>query len=122
VIEELQRKGDFAKVGVAGALAHAVDRALDPVGAAAHRSDCGSSGEAEIVVAMPVDRHVLSEPGSYLPDEVFGRLGRASADRVDHRDFVGACLNRRAVNVAQIAEIAARAVYGEEVDLLDSRI
>ena len=63
-----KRDGYFAEVGVAGALAHAVDGALNPAGA---RADCGNGaggGETEIVVAVEMNRDIGAEPFAHLAD------------------------------------------------------
>ena len=114
MIEELQGKSDFANVGVAGALAHAVDGALDPIGAAADGGNGGGCRQAHIIVAVPVYRHRFSHPRSDLTHKQLDCFGRANTDRIDDGDFIGAGPSR-AVDVAQERKIASGAVYGEEL-------
>ncbi len=55
-VESLESERHLDEVGVAGPLAHAVDRPLHPGGACLHRGDRGGRGEPEVVVAVPVHR------------------------------------------------------------------
>src|SRR5262249_7150304 len=93
--------------------------ALPIFGAAAHRRDGRRRRQAEIIVPVPVYRDGFSHPRLHFAHEEFDGLRRAHADRIDDGDFIGARVDRRAVDVAQIAEVAARAVHCEEVDALD---
>ena len=93
-VERLERERDLDQVGVAGALAHAVDRALHPRRAGLDRGDGAAVRQAEVVVAVPVDRDLAAEPVDGLADEIRRRLGRRDADRVDDHDLLRAGLDR----------------------------
>ena len=52
-VERLERERDLEEVGIAGSLAHAVDRPLHPRRAGLHRRDRRGRPEPEVVVAVP---------------------------------------------------------------------
>src|SRR6185436_19985744 len=55
-VERSQRQRDLAEVRVAGALAHAVDGAVDPARPGAHRGYRRRGRETEVVVPVEVHR------------------------------------------------------------------
>src|ERR671923_924453 len=80
-VEAVQRQRDLGEVRVSGALAHAVDRPVDPGRARPHGGDRGRRGDAEVVVAVEVDRD--AEPLLRPADELRGGLGGRPAEGVD---------------------------------------
>ncbi len=115
-VEAAQRQRDLREVGVAGALAHAVDRALDPVRAGSYRRDGGGCGETEVVVAVEVDRTVGAEPFARPADEIRDCFRRRDPDRVDDHHLVRACLDGRLVDRLEVRGIRTCAVDAEERD------
>ena len=73
-VEGPQRERHLGEVGVAGPLAHAVDRAVDPARAGPHRGDCRGRRQPEVVVAVEVDRHVRTDPIDRAADQFRDRL------------------------------------------------
>jgi hypothetical protein len=115
-IESTESQGDFADVGVAGALAHAVDGGLNPLGAGADGGDGASGGHAEVVVAMKVKRDGRAGPFVDLANEEFDGFGAAGANGVDDDELLGAGVESVAIEIAERVEFGARAVDGEEGD------
>ena len=116
-VERLERERDLEQVGVAGPLAHPVDRSLHPGRAGLDGGDRRRGAEAEVVVAVPVDRDLAAEPVDRLADEVRRRLGRRDPDRVDDDDLLRARLDRGLVGAAVEVEVGPRRVDAEERDL-----
>ncbi len=83
---------DLAQIRVSGALAHPVDRPVDPGCAGAHGCGRAGGGDAEVVVAVEVHGRAV-EPLDRLPDEVTDRLGRGDPERVDDGDLARAGLD-----------------------------
>ena len=115
-VEPAQRERDLGQVRVPGTLPHAVDGALDPPRAGAHRREGSCRREAEVVVPVEVNRDVRAEPLPRLADEVCDRFGARDADRVDDDRFLRARFDRRLVDRLEVAGIGARAVDAEEGD------
>ena len=113
-VEPAQGKGDLGQVGVAGPFAHPVDGALDPVRAGSHRGDRRRGREAEVVVAVEVDRLVRAKPAACAADELGDRFGRCDSERVDDHDLVRARLDRRLVHGLEVRRVCARPVDAEE--------
>src|SRR5262249_10162290 len=61
-VEPAERERDLRQVRVAGALAHAVDRPVDPARALTGGSERRSSREPEVVMAVEVDGDVRPDP------------------------------------------------------------
>src|SRR4051812_14382573 len=80
-VKSAERERDLAQVGVSCALAHPVDRAVDPGGSRPHRGDCRRGGDPEVVVAVEVDGHSV-DVLQRRADEIGDRLGRGDAERV----------------------------------------
>ena len=59
IAAHVQRHHDLFERGVAGALADAVDRALDLPRAALHRRQRVGDGQAEVVVAVRAEHHLV---------------------------------------------------------------
>ena len=116
VIEGVEGHGDFAEVGVAGAFAHAVDGALNPLRAAADGGDGAGGGQAEIVVTVEVQRDGRADPFADLAEEKLDGFGAADADGVHDDEFAGAGVESVFVKAAEGIEFGARAVDGEEGD------
>src|SRR5258708_26400515 len=114
VVKTAEGESDFAKVGVACALAHAVDGPLNPGGAGANGCDCASGGHAKIVVAVKMDGDGGTNPLADLANEVLDGFRTASTDRIDHDDFRGACFQRSEINFLQKFGVGARAVHGKK--------
>ena len=115
-VERVERERDLDQVGVAAALAHAVDRPLHPGRAGADGGGGRGGREPEVVVAVEVDRDVRPEPLARAADEVGDRLGRRDPDRVDDDRFLRARLDRGLVRLAEELEVGAGAVDAEVRD------
>ena len=112
-VERAQRDGDLAEVGVPGALAHPVDRAVDPRRARPHGGDRGGGGEPEVVVAVEVDGHPVDVLQGRA-DEVRDGLGRGDPERVDDGDLLRTRLDRGLVDLAVEVGLGAGRVDAEE--------
>src|SRR4051812_17037370 len=97
-VERPKGECDFAEVRVAGALAHTVDRPLNPGCAGAHGRDGGGGREPEVVVAVEVHRHVGTHPLDGLAHEIRNRLGGGDPERVDDDHLARAGFDRRLVH------------------------
>ena len=96
-ITRLQRHHDFFERAVAGALAYAVDGALDLAGAGDYRGQTVGHGHAQIVVAVDRQTH-LADAAHVLAQiaEQLGKLiGYGVTDRVRNIHRGGAGLDRR---------------------------
>jgi hypothetical protein len=117
VLAHLERHDDLLDRGVAGALADAVDRALDLPRAAAHRGQRVGDTEAEVIVAVRAEhdrvgvRHALADRLEELEDLVRRRV----ADGVGQVDRAGAGLDHRLDHAAQEVHVAAGGVLGREL-------
>ena len=115
LVAELQLQGrqDRDQVGVAGALAVAVDRALHEPGAGADRGERVGDAAAGVVVGVDAD----PSPCAVLGDDRCGRLGdlvrQARAVGVAERQVLGPGLGGRAQALERVAGVVAPAV--EEV-------
>ena len=99
--------------GVPRALAHPVDRAVDPSRAGAHGSDRGGRCEPEVVVAVEVH----GQPVDVLQrraDEIGHRLRRGDPERVDDGDLLRAGLDGGLVHLPIEVRLGARRVDAEE--------
>ena len=112
---------DLLERRVAGALADAVDRALDLAGAGAHAGKRVGDREAEVVVAVHRQhdvvqrRHQLVEarqPGAVL-------VRHRVADGVGDVDRARALLDRRGDDLGGELDLRARRVHRRELDVLD---
>ena len=88
LVQATQRERDLCDVGIARALAHAVDRALHPGSATTNSRDRGRCAQAEVIVAMPVHGHARSHPLANFARQEFSGFRAASADRVHHHNFL----------------------------------
>src|SRR5829696_1351892 len=113
-VERAQREGDLREVRVAGALPHAVDRPVHPRGAGADGGDGARGRDAEVVVAVEVDRNVASDELDGLPDEVGDRLGRRYSERVHDHDLARSGLDGGRVDTAIEVGLGAARVDAEE--------
>ena len=113
-VEAAQGERHLGQARVPGPLSHAVDRPVDPGRTGPNGRDCGGRGEAEVVVAVEVHGH--AEPLTRSADELRRRFRGRDAERVDHDDLAGACLDRRVVGSVEEARIRACAVDTEVRD------
>src|SRR5260370_486532 len=114
VVKTAESESDFAKVGVARALAHAVDGPLNPGGASANGCDSASGGHAEIVVAVKMDGDAGTNPLAELANEVLASFRTASTDCIDNDDFGSARFQRSEIDSFQKFGVGAGAVNGEK--------
>ena len=77
VAAHVQRHHDLLERGVAGALADAVDRALDLAGAALDRRQRVGDGQAEVVVAVRAEDHLVGVRHALA--DACGRTSRVSS-------------------------------------------
>src|SRR5919201_1200751 len=115
-VETTEREGNLGQVGIAGALAHAVDRAVDPARSAPPGGRSGGSGESEVVGAVEVDRFLGAEPLPRAADEVGHRFRARNADRVYDDCLLRTRLDRRLVHRLEVRRGGARTVDTEERD------
>src|SRR5437660_10702003 len=87
VIQAPQRKRDLTDIRVSGALAHSIDRALNPRCSAANSSNGASRSHSNIIMAVPVYRRLRSYPIAHAPNEELWRLGVTTAHGVDNYDL-----------------------------------
>ena len=119
VAARAQRHDDLFERGVAGALADAVDGALDLARAGAHRGQRVGRGQAEVVVAVAADDHVVqrrAEPVE-LADEVAELERQRVADRVGHVDRRRAALDGDVEDLGEELRLGAARVHGAELDV-----
>src|SRR6266481_5296824 len=114
IVKTAEGESDFAKVGVACALAHAVDGPLNPGSASANGCDSASGSHAKIVVAVEMDGDAGTNPLPDLANEILDSFRTASADRVDNDDFSGARFQRSEIDFFQKSGVGAGAVNGEK--------
>ena len=113
-VERAERERDLAEIRVAGALAHAVDRSLDPPCARAHRRDGGCGCEPEVVVAVEMHRHIRPHPLDRLADEIGDRLRGRDPERVDDDDLSCAGFDGGLVDALVEVRFGTRRVDAEE--------
>ena len=109
---------DLFQGGVAGALADAVDGALDLAGTALHGRQRVGHGEAEVVVAVGGDHVVAAHPGTHVVQALGVLLGDAEADGVGDVQGGGAVVDRDLQHLAHELEIGTRRVLRRELDVL----
>ena len=114
------RHHDLFQRRVAGALADPVDRALDLTGARFDGGEGVGHGQAQIVVAVGAEHGPLAA-GHALPHRaehrrVFG--GRGVAHGVGEVDRGGARVEGGADHAAEKVEVAARGVFGGDLDVV----
>ena len=115
-VERLQRERDLGEIGVPGPLSHPVDRPLHPRRAGLDGSDRRSRGEPEVVVAVPVHRHVRPDPIDGARDEHRRGLGGRDPERVDDHELLRPCLRSGSVRLVEEREVGAGGVDPEERD------
>jgi hypothetical protein len=101
-VAHLQRHHQFLHRGIAGALADAVDGALDLARAALDRGQRVGHGQAEVVVAVRTEDDVLRCPGRSRSGANRPRIlvGRGVAHGVGNIDRAGAGLAIAAANTS----------------------
>src|SRR5262249_11597986 len=120
VVAHAHRHDDFLERGIAGALADAVDGALDLACAGVHSGERVRHRHAEIVVAMDREtrrvrvRYVLTQ--SFDQREIF--VGHGIAHRVRNIDRGRASFDRRFDATAQKIKLGARAVFARPLDIV----
>ena len=107
-VQPAQRQRDLGQVRVPGALAHPVHGAVDPPRARLHGGDRGRRRQAEVVVAVEVQRArpVPDRRSRTADDELRDGLGSGDADRVDDDDLARARLDGAVVR--RVQEVAIR--------------
>ena len=120
VVARGERGGDLFERGVAGALADAVDGALDLAGAAIDAGERVGDGHAEVVVAVrgEDDRVGVGDVGADLFEERLVLGGRGVADGVGNVDGGGAGLHGDVDHLDEEVDVGAGAVLGGELDVV----
>jgi hypothetical protein len=100
--------------GVAGALADAIDRALDLAGPFAHRGKRVRHGQAEIIVAVHAEHHLIDATHALAQAAHEGCVlaGNGVSHRVGDVDGHGSRLDGGLHDLHQIVHVAARCVLG----------
>ena len=115
----LQRHHDLFERRVAGALADAVDRALDLARAGLHRGQRIGDRQSEIVVAMRRQHRAVADAAGRRSVNIRSMsVGQRVADGVGQVDGRGAGVHRRFGDLAQELEVAARRVLRRELDVV----
>ena len=120
VAARLDRHHDLFQRGVAGALAEAVDRALDLARAADHAGERVGDRQAEVVVAVGREDRLVGvrHPLEQHPDERAELLRRRVADGVGDVDRGGARLDRRLDHAAEEIVLGAGARPRRPLDVV----
>ncbi len=116
-----QRHDDFLERGVAGAFAQAIDGALDLARTAADGGQRVGDGEAQVVVAMGREDHLVGA-GDALDDRAEHRLvlGRDGvAHGIGQVDGGGAGLDGELDAAGQVIDRGAGRVHGRPLDIVD---
>ncbi len=113
VIQGLDGERELGDVHVACPLTHAVDRTLHPLGSGADRGDRPGNGQPEVVVAVPVDRHVRTNPLAARNHHRSGGFGSDDAERVDQRHLLCPGPDRCLVHILHERGLGAGAVDPE---------
>ena len=115
-----ERGGDLFECGVAGALADAVDGALDLTRAAVDAGERVGDGHAEVVVAVrgEDDRVGVGDVGANFFEERLVLGGRGVADGVRDVDGGGAGLDGDVDHLDEEVDVGAGAVLGGELDVV----
>jgi hypothetical protein len=113
-------RGDLFEGRIAGALADAVDGALDLPRPAFDAGQRVGDGHAEVVVAMGGVDDVLAarNPLAHGAEKLRVLGGRGIADRVGDVDRSGAGLDRNFNHFDEEVEVGASAVFGRELDVV----
>ena len=105
--------------GVAGALADPVDAALHLAGAGTDADEGVGGGEAQVVVAVHGDGHVLQGRDLHVEplDELTPLVGSGVADRVGEVDGRRPRLDAAVQHMGQVVRLRARRVHGGVLDV-----
>ena len=122
-VARLERHHDLLERGVAGALADAVEAALDLRRAAADRGEGVGDREPEVVVAVAGEDDVrrAGDAGEHVAEEVLVFLRHREADGVRHVDRRRAGLDRGLHDAVDERPLGAGAVLQRELDVLAER-
>jgi hypothetical protein len=112
-VERVERERDLEEVRVARALAHPVDRPLDPARARLDRGHGGRSGEPEVVVPVEVDGHVRAHQLDGAADKLGDGLRCGDPERVDDRDLLRPRLHGDRVRLLEEDGVGPRRVDPE---------
>ena len=106
--------------GVAGAFADPVDAALHLAGARADADEGVGGGEAEVVVAVHRDGHVLQGGDLHVEplDELAPLVGSGVADRVGEVDGRRPRLDAAVQHLGQVVRLGAGRVHGRVLDVV----
>ena len=110
---------DLLERRVAGALADAVDRALDLPHAGRNRGERVGDRQAEVVMAMGAENHAIRvrHAADDVAEELADFVGNRVADRVRQIDGRGAGVDHRLDDAAQEIAVAPRRVFRRELDV-----
>ena len=115
-----QRHHDLFERGVAGALADAVDRALDLPHAALNRRQAVGDRQPEVVVAVRAEDRLVGVRDALadVREELADLVGHGVADRVGQVDRRRAGGDHRLDDPAQEVAIAARRILGRKLHIV----
>ena len=117
------RHDDLFQGAVAGALAEAVDGALDLAGALLQGGQAVGDGQAQVVVAVDAEDDLV-DAADVLLQVADGRgvlLGHGVADGVGDVDRGGAGLDGLLDHLGEEVQLGAGGVLGRELDVLAQR-
>ena len=120
IVARAQRHDDLLHRRVAGALAQAVDGALDLAGAGGDRGERIGHRQSQVVVAVHGEDRLVDvrDPLAQHGDQAGELVGHGIADRVRDVDGAGAGGDRRFDAAAQEVAVAARSVLARPFDVV----
>ncbi|EEF93541.1 hypothetical protein CATMIT_01827, partial [Catenibacterium mitsuokai DSM 15897] len=120
-VAHAQRHHQFFQRAVAGALADAVDGALDLARAAFDRGQAVGHGQAQVVVAVGAEHRFfgVAHVGTQVFEQRADLAGRGVADGVGDVQRARAGGDRRAADLDQVLGLGAQRVLAGELDVVD---
>src|SRR5258708_7546087 len=121
ITAHVQRHDNFFQRGIAGAFANSIHRAFDLSRTRLDRRETVRHRQSEIIMTMNADGEVVSITNDALadrPHELREFIGESVSDGIRHVENRGAFGHRGGEYLAEIINIAARGVFGRELDFV----